>query len=393
MNSLIPADHIFAVLAALFAIAGFAFWAESQRWGKLMTGAVWAILGGIVLSNLHIIPQSSSAYDVVFRFFVPLLLPLFLMQADIRRIIADTGRVGIAFILACTGTVAGVIAGASVVDLGPNEAILSGMFTATYTGGSANFAAMVQATGFDDASAIAAATAVDNLLGISFLALIILMPASRFLMQRYQQRDFSDRKADALHQHETASSPLSLAAALTFAFTVVALADSTVYLISHWLPTLDAGSLRYLFITLFSVIPASVAPRQMAKLHGGQRLGLVLAFVFFATISAGANIAALLTYAPVLVVFVTIILLTHWLVVFVGGALFSRGFERIGKPSLSLSLPELIIASNAAVLGATTAPALAMARGWDKLITPGILIGVAGYIIGTPLGLLIYAWW
>lgn len=393
MDSLIPADHFFAVLAALFAIAAFGFWAETKTWGKLMTGAVWAILGGIVLSNLKVIPQASAAYDLVFRYFVPLLLPLFLMHADIRRILAESGRVGLAFILACSGTVIGVVAGASMVDLGPDEAILSGMFTATYTGGSANFAAMIQATGFDDASAISAATAVDNLLGISFLALIILMPASRYLTERYRQRDFTGTHSAEGNQQETGVSALSLAAALTFALTVVALADSTVFLLSAFWPELNSGSLRYLFITFYSVLPASLMPTRMSKLHGGQSLGLVLALVFFATIAAGADIAALLTYAPVLVLFVSMILLVHWLVVFIGGMLLSLLFERINKPYLSLSLPELIIASNAAVLGATTAPALAMARGWGKLITPGILVGVAGYIIGTPLGLLIYRWW
>lgn len=393
MDSLIPADHFFAVLTALFAIAAFGFWAETKAWGKLMTGAVWAILGGIVLSNLKIIPQASPAYDMVFRYFVPLLLPLFLMHADIRRILAESGRVGIAFILACLGTVAGVLVGANIVDLGPNEAILSGMFTATYTGGSANFAAMIQATGFDDASVISAATAVDNLLGISFLALILLMPASRYLMERYKQRDFSGSRAMEADNQESKVSGLSLAAALTFALSVVALADTTVYLLTSWWPEIDGGSLRYLFITFYSVLPASLLPTQMNKLHGGQSLGLVLALVFFATIAAGADIAALLTYTPVLVLFVTLILFTHWLVVFVGGALLSRAFERAGRPNLSLSLPELIIASNSAVLGATTAPALAMARGWGKLVTPGILVGVAGYIIGTPLGLLIYRWW
>jgi uncharacterized membrane protein len=79
--------------------------------------------------------------------------------------------------------------------------------------------------------------------------------------------------------------------------------------------------------------------------------------------------------------------------VFIGGQLLNSLLKRMGKDSLQLSLPELIIASNASVLGATTAPALAMARGWNTLVTPGILVGVAGYIIGTPLGLLIASIW
>jgi uncharacterized membrane protein len=60
---------------------------------------------------------------------------------------------------------------------------------------------------------------------------------------------------------------------------------------------------------------------------------------------------------------------------------------------LRLTLPELIIASNAAVLGATTAPALAAARGWHDLVTPGVLVGVLGYALGTFAGTAIFFLW
>lgn len=390
MNSLIPADQTLAVFAALFAIAWFGFWAESKPWGRTLTGAIWAILLSILLSNLRIMPQSSTAYDVVFSYFVPMLLPLFLIHADVRRILAESGRVGIGFILACFGTVMGVLAGASLLDLGEFESILAGMFTATYTGGSANFAAVMQSTGFDNSSIIAAATAVDNLLGILFLVVIILMPASRFIMQRYVQRDYFSDQEQSLEQGENQVGGLSLAAALTFAMLVVAVSDLTVYLLNLLPLGIDFSLLRYLFITLYSIIPATLLPVQMKKLNGGQSMGFVLALVFFATIAAGADVATLLAHAPILLVFVFIVLLVHWLVVFIGGLLLNRLLK---NQALKLSLPELIIASNAAVLGATTAPALAVARGWGTLVTPGILVGVAGYIVGTPLGLLIYSWW
>ncbi len=390
MNSLIPADQTLAVFAALFAIAWFGFWAESKPWGKTLTGAIWAILLSILLSNLRIMPQSSPAYDVVFSYFVPMLLPLFLIHADVRRILAESGRVGIGFILACFGTVIGVLAGASLLDLGEFESILAGMFTATYTGGSANFAAVMQSTGFDNSSIIAAATAVDNLLGILFLVVIILMPASQFIMQRYVQRDYFSDQEQSLEQGENQVGGLSLAAALTFAMLVVTVSDLTVYLLNLLPLGIDFSLLRYLFITLYSIIPATLLPVQMKKLNGGQSMGFVLALVFFATIAAGADVATLLAHAPILLVFVFIVLLVHWLVVFIGGMLLNHLLK---NQSLKLSLPELIIASNAAVLGATTAPALAVARGWGRLVTPGILVGVAGYIVGTPLGLLIYSWW
>lgn len=117
---------------------------------------------------------------------------------------------------------------------------------------------------------------------------------------------------------------------------------------------------------------------------------------FFAAICAGADVSKLIGSAPILLAFVTIILVVHFLVVFGGGWLLNKASALVtGRKdnNLSLSLPELIIASNAAILGATTAPALAMARGWPGLVTPGILVGVAGYIVGTPLGIIVVAYW
>ena len=48
---------------------------------------------------------------------------------------------------------------------------------------------------------------------------------------------------------------------------------------------------------------------------------------------------------------------------------------------------------NAAILGATTAPALAAARGWHDLVTPGVLVGVFGYALGTFTGTAIFHFW
>ena len=47
----------------------------------------------------------------------------------------------------------------------------------------------------------------------------------------------------------------------------------------------------------------------------------------------------------------------------------------------------------AAVLGATTAPALAATRGWNSLVTPGVLVGVLGYALGTFIGTALFKAW
>ena len=52
-----------------------------------------------------------------------------------------------------------------------------------------------------------------------------------------------------------------------------------------------------------------------------------------------------------------------------------------------LDLAEVLIASNACILGPAPAAALAAGRGWQALVAPGILVGMFGYAIATFIGI------
>ena len=65
--------------------------------------------------------------------------------------------------------------------------------------------------------------------------------------------------------------------------------------------------------------------------------------------------------------------------------IFSLGFGKL----FGFSLEEIIIASNANVGGPTTAAAMAVSKGWTKLVAPAMLIGTLGYVLGTYAGLLV----
>jgi len=131
---------------------------------------------------------------------------------------------------------------------------------------------------------------------------------------------------------------------------------------------------RYIVLTLLTLLVATVFPRVRFWCAGGFEVGIVLSFPFFGSIAAGADLRAMLQVAPILIALVTILLTLHLLFLLVVGRWFK------------LSLPELLTASNAAVLGATTAPVMAAAQGWKDQITPGVLVGVLGYALGTLIG-------
>lgn len=55
-------------------------------------------------------PTASGAYDVVFDYIMPLAIPMVLLEANIKRIIRESGHAFILMNVACLGAVVGGIA-------------------------------------------------------------------------------------------------------------------------------------------------------------------------------------------------------------------------------------------------------------------------------------------
>ena len=384
---LIPADNSIAVIAALMVLSGASMLLAKTRLGAQLTGTVIVILGAIAASNLNIIPHSAPAYGFVFTYLVPVLIPLFLFQADLRRIVTEASRTTAAFLLATVGTVAGVTVAALLLDLSTlgsgsslaienREAGIVGLFASTYIGGSVNYAALGEITGLNqDASFFSAATAADNLFSAIYLSLIALIPGvtaiARFFPSITQNPTTAEAGEAATESPITATSLcLGIAASLS----LVAITDGIESMLglSGW---------RYIILTALVLIFATLVPNARRWFSGAFELGIALSFVFFAAIAAGADIPAMLSVAPLLISLVCILLVIHLAVLLSVGSLFK------------LTLPELLTASNAAILGATTAPAMAAAKGWRDQITPGVLVGVLGYALGTFIGTALFKLW
>ncbi len=112
-----PDDHL-GIFAALMGISALGFWLEKTRLGALLTGTVIVILLSILSANLGVIPHQALTYDFVFQYLVPILIPLFLLQGDVRRLLREAYRTTAAFMIAAAGTVLGVLAAISLLDLG-----------------------------------------------------------------------------------------------------------------------------------------------------------------------------------------------------------------------------------------------------------------------------------
>ena len=249
--TLIPADQHFAVITAILALCALAFASERTVIGQKVTGTVVVILLAIAAANLGIIPHSAPAYGFIFSYVVPLLIPLFLFQADVRRLAREASRTSLAFLVAALGTVAGVIVAALLLDLSQlgaaselaaerREAGIVGLFASTYIGGSVNYAALGEITGLStDASFFSAATAADNLFSAVFLSVIALVPGAHWIARHFVEHTASE----AVQVTETVVTPASISYALAAAAGIVALTD----LLCWWL---EIPSWRYAVMTL-----------------------------------------------------------------------------------------------------------------------------------------------
>ncbi len=371
-SSLIQPERDFTLWAVLFLAAAIGFWAERTPWGAKLSGAVVTILVTFTLSNLRIIPFSSPTYDVVWFDLVPLAIPLLLFRADLRRIVQETGSILVAYLLGIVGTVIGTIAAYYLLPLGKNDWQWAGVFCAIYIGGPMNFLSAAKALGLHGEELLSAGAAVDNLIIILYLVLLFALPSIKWIGRIFPlapaDRHVNLRQMNAFDARELETLGLI---DISLSLSISALVCAGGSGVADWL---GLGELRIFLITALMVALATIFAHDLEKIRSADKIGMLLLQVFLAAIGASANIEAVLTMSPILFLFAALIVAIHLLILLLAGRL------------LRLDLVKLAIASNASVGGPITAVAMAKAKGWERLLVPGIVCGTLGYGIATFIG-------
>lgn len=396
MKTLISADNVWMLWAILAGVAAISIWLEQKfSWASKITGCVLALAITMLLSNLKIIPTDAPTYDNVWGYVVPLAIPMLLFGANAKKIWKDSGKMLIIYLLSGFGTVAGTfIASFLLRNYIPEIFKPAAMMAGTYSGGSVNLAAMADAFGATG-DIVTASVVADNLLMALFFFVLMLIPTMNFFLKRYTHPIIDELAiTGSTGEGETnankywAAKPISIldiGFTIAIAIGIVAVSTMVANFFAIVLPTsnfalnLLNGFLgnKYLIITTLTMILATVFSDFFAKLAGAQEIGTFLIHIFFAVIGVPASIGLILTKSPILLVFCAIIVFTNLLFTLIFGKLFKFDIE------------EMMLASNANIGGPTTAAAMAIAKGWDKLVVPTILCGVLGYVIGNYYGLLL----
>lgn len=368
---MIDGDSTFALAAALLACVAAGFWAERQPWGQKVGGPLIVLFLGMALSNLGLIPHSSPLYGQIAGLLVPLAIPLLMLRADLRRVLRDAGPLLLVFCLAASFTLVGGLVAAQLVDLGPDGPEIAGTLVASYIGGSLNFVATASAVGLDDPSLYTSAMSADAVGAVFFLLALMSLPAFALARRAMPSRYPLDGVAETGGEGERGGGEAfrldRIASGLALSFLICAIAG----LLASWVAM---DSLFILAVTLLSLLVANTGGRLVAHVQYDFEIGTLLMYVFFASIGAAADIALVLGTAMPLLGFILLVVLVHLALMLVAGRL------------LRLDLAEVMIASNACILGPAPAAALAASRGWRALVTPGMLVGLFGYSIATFLG-------
>lgn len=369
---LISPDWDFALWSILIAVAAFGFWSDSTRLGRQVSGVGIMLVIAMLLGNFGVIPHAAPAYDTVWSFLVPAAVPLLLLKANLRRIIPETGPMLGAYFLGVFGTLAGAVLGFMVLPMGDAGADLAGILSATYIGGSMNFAAVAETLQFKESTLLTAALAADNVVGTLHILVVVLIPSVAILRKWIPSPIVENSKSPVHDDHSEKGAEIPLNPAhICFALALSMVICAAGYGIAL---VLNIPNYGILFITAITLLVANVFHNQLENIHGAFEMGMVMMYIFFATIGAGADVGVMVEAGLMIFVFAAFIIFTHLVVIILGAKLFK------------MDLAEIVIASLACIGGPVAPAAIAASRGWRTLVTPGLMVGILGYAIANFIG-------
>lgn len=397
---LIAADDTLMLWGILIIVASISIILEQRfKWASRISGAIIALVIAIVLSNTGIIPTESSVYDAVWSVIVPLAIPLLLFQINLKKLFRESGRLLLMFLISSIGTIAGTtLAFFALREHIPMLDKIAAMFSASYIGGGVNFAAM--AAKFETPGELVSASVVaDNLTMAVLFIVLIIIPTMSFFRKRYNTPHIDEVESRAGKDENLAKSYwkpkqislLDIALAVGIAFTIVLVAKKLSQYFDMRIPSGDnvgflwnlANGLfgdMYLMLTTLTFLALLLFPRFFERLQGSQEIGTYLIHIFFVVIGIPASIPLIIEQAPLLFVFAVTIVIINVVISLVFGKL------------LRFDLEEIMLAINANAGGPTTAAALAIAKGWQNLVGPILIVGTFGYIVGNYVGTVMGLW-
>lgn len=382
-----------AVFIALAALCGAIYWLSSRP----VLAPVFRFIPPVLLvvfipaaaSALGVIPRSSSTYGVMRDIVLPFGLFLMIVTTDVRGILRVGPRALLLMLCGSAGVVVGGIAAFAVFRsaLPPESWKVLAAITGSWIGGGASFAAVQSAVAMPS-SLVGPAIVVDATVSYSWLAFVLFSAPYRDVVNRFYTPNAMFLDADETPivasgaPRETTAADLLMVLGLGLPLAALAMrgghatfqaaaahfgADHLIFLV------FSDHAMGFLFVTLLGIALSFSSVRRVDNM-GAPAVSYAAQFLYFASLGAQADFAAVFSTPLLLVAGVTMIGV-HILSIAVGA--------RLMRAPLSLaavcSIANLGGSSSAAIVGAQ------YGRSWASL---GILLGLFGHLIGTLAGLL-----
>ncbi|MCY1636167.1 DUF819 family protein [Marinifilum sp. D737] len=380
MQSLISPESNMVLFFVVAGAAAFGIYSEHKKWFGKLSGILVTMISMSLLAMAGVVPVASNpnikvdVYELVFSYFIPISIPMLLFSSNIVKIVKESGKLLVAYILGAIGIVLGCFLAFNIIDLGPDSGKTAGVIAATLVGGSVNFIAAAEALNFSTNPLFTATIAVDNFVSNLYTLFLFLTPSLLFLARFFVKPKAENRVEES--SAKKAEYPITMERIAVSVFIAAFIAGAGSFVSPYLQSLLNTDiNLSILIITVFAVLAANLFPKLLQPLENTAfSVGLWMMYVFLAVIGAATNIQQIFSIGPAVLAFYLTIMIFHFLFLLALAKLFK------------LDVYEVVISSAANIMGPSVAAPMAASMGQKKLVTPGILVGILGYVIGTFIG-------
>ena len=365
-------------LAGLIAIVGIVLWASRRPAGervcRWLPVPLWCYALPLLATTLGWLPPLHPAYRSVADLVLPFALILLLLGIDLPSVVSTGRRALLAAVIGAATIVIGAPLGVWVLrgHLPPDAWKGAGALAGTWTGGTMNLLALRSILVIPD-TVFTPLIIVDALMAYSWMALLVAASGFQAPMNRWLRADetaaapFAPTTTDlsAPHRWQAQGWCAVIALGLASSARLVGTHLPTSFLISN-----VNGWTVFLVTTAALALSLSPSVRRVGA-HGGA-LGYPCLYLVLAATGAQASVRALWS-APA------------WIGVGVGVVLLHGAALLLAGRMFRIPLGVLATASQANIGGLVSAP-LVGAVYHQSLAPVGLLLAMAGNVLGTYLG-------
>ncbi len=377
-------EHEAGLLAVLLAVLAIIFRLAQHpvagRLFKIIPSLVFCYFVPTLLTTLGVIPDESPLYKWVRNYVLPASLLLLILSLDLPGILRLGPK---AVIMLLAGTFSVVIGGPISLLIChrwlPDDA-WQGMsaLAGSWIGGGANYVAIGDMAGATD-EMLGLMVIPDVFVANIWMGVLLYLSGRQHAIDEWTGadarmiRDLEDRMSDFHERTNRIATMADLMTILALGFVGSWLS----YKLGVWLPdvgdSINSSTWKYIIVSAIGVALSFTAARNLEG-AGASKVGSVMIYLLVACIGASADFRKIIE-APAFLVMGFIWMAVHIVILLGVGRL-------IRAPIFFVA-----IGSQANIGGAASAPVVAAAF-HPSLAPVGVLLAVAGYVLGTYAGLL-----